>query len=208
MKISPAMVSGPLYTLYRAWCHSMKFSEEGREKIDALWAEQKPMVFALWHDELFPFMHVKRNLEIVTVVSQSNDGEVLAQVLEKLGLHTARGSSSRGGVKALLKAARMMRGGLCACITIDGPRGPRHTVKEGAIFLAQRTPAHIVPMRVELSSKWVFGKAWDKFQLPKPFSRARIVFGEPYLLDVEKMTVEQTKKECEKLKAKLEGLLL
>lgn len=206
MKISPSLLSAPLYWLYRLWCASLRYTEEGREQVDTLWNRKEPMVFALWHDELFAFMHVKRNLDIVTVVSQSQDGELLAQVLEKLGLHTARGSSSRGGVKALLKAVRMMRTGLCGCITVDGPRGPRHEVKEGAVFLAHRTPAHIVPMRVEFSSRWVFSKAWDKFQLPKPFSRVRIIFGEPYRIPEEALTAEQIHSECQKLEVSLKGL--
>ncbi|ABB38758.1 protein of unknown function DUF374 [Oleidesulfovibrio alaskensis G20] len=181
MKISPSLVCPPLYTLYKLWCSTLRYSETGREAVDALWNQRTPMVFALWHDELFPLMHIKRQLDIVTVVSQSRDGEYLAGVLRRLGLRTARGSSSRGGVKALLQASRMMRNeGICGCVTVDGPRGPRHVVKEGALFLAARTPAQVVPVRIFMQRRKVFEKAWDQFQLPVPFSSVHIVFGEPY----------------------------
>lgn len=183
MKLPPSLVAPPLYALYNAWCATLRYDVAGRDAVDALWHARTPMVFALWHDELFPLMHVRRDLEIVTVVSQSRDGEYLAQVLQRLGLRTARGSSSRGGVKALISAARQMRKeGLCGCVTLDGPRGPRHKVKPGAIFLAQRAQAPIVPMRIFMERAKVFERAWDRFQLPLPFSRVRVVFGEPYRL--------------------------
>ncbi|MFV0421572.1 lysophospholipid acyltransferase family protein [Oleidesulfovibrio sp.] len=207
MKISPSLVCPPLYGLYKAWCSTLHYNESGREEIDALWARKEPMVFALWHDELFPLMHVKRDLAIVTVVSQSQDGEYLAGVLSRLGLHTARGSSSRGGVKALLQASRMMRNqGLCGCITVDGPRGPRHKVKEGAIFLAQRTPAHVVPVRILMANSKKFEKAWDKFQLPLPFSDIHIHYGKPYTLEANSLEAEEVTREVGVLQNKLDAL--
>jgi lysophospholipid acyltransferase (LPLAT)-like uncharacterized protein len=183
VKLPPALIAPPLYGLYKAWCATLRYDIAGRQAVDDLWHARTPMVFALWHDELFPLMHVRGDLEIVTVVSQSRDGEYLAQVLQRLGLRTARGSSSRGGVKALIGAARQMRKeGLCGCVTVDGPRGPRHKVKPGAIFLAQRAQAPIVPIRIFMERAKVFERAWDRFQLPLPFSRVRVVFGEPYRL--------------------------
>ena len=99
MKLPPALIAPPLYGLYKAWCATLRYDIAGRQAVDDLWHARTPMVFALWHDELFPLMHVRGDLEIVTVVSQSRDGEYLAQVLQRLGLRTARGSSSRGGVR-------------------------------------------------------------------------------------------------------------
>lgn len=207
MKLPPSLICPPLLALYRVWCHTLSFTEEGRGPVDLLWEQRKPMVFALWHDELFPLMHVRRNLDIVTVVSQSRDGEYLARVLQGLGLYTARGSSSRGGVKALLQAARMMRKqGLCGCVTVDGPRGPRHKVKEGALFLAHRANAHVVPVRLFMSKTKIFDKAWDRFQLPLPGSDVRIIFGEPYRLEDDPLETARLEWERKKLEAKLEGI--
>ena len=207
MKLPPSLICPPLLALYRVWCRTLNFEEEGRAAVDVLWQERKPMVFALWHDELFPLMHVRRELEIVTVVSQSRDGEYLARVLQGLGLHTARGSSSRGGVKALLQAARMMqKQNLCGCVTVDGPRGPRHRVKEGAIFLAHRAKAPNVPIRLFMGRTKVFAKAWDKFQLPLPGSDVRVVFGTPYHTAENALESPRLEDERQRLEAKLEAL--
>ena len=126
--------------------------------------------------------------------------------MEALGLRTARGSSSRGGVKALLQAARIMRDEhYNTCTPVDGPKGPRHQVKDGSVFLAMRTPAHIVPLRAFMEKAKVF-RSWDRFQLPLPFSRVHIVFGEPYLPESTDINGETLARERQKLQERLEAL--
>ena len=142
--------SAPVYWLYRLWCRSLRYTEINRAAIENTTDQGRPVVLSLWHDELFPLIYLKRRLNIIALVSQSDDGDLLAGVLERMGLETARGSSSRGGVKALLAAARRMReSGICGCVTVDGPRGPRHEVKEGAIFLAARADAPLTLEQIE-----------------------------------------------------------
>lgn len=182
MKISPALFAPVLTLFYRLWCATLRVNEVGREAADALWKKNTPMVVPIWHDELFTLIHVRKNLKLVTVVSQSRDGEHLARLLESLHIKTARGSSSRGGIGALLKAARLMRDeGRSCVITVDGPKGPRHVAKQGAIILAHRARALLVPVRLFPERAIVF-RSWDRFQLPVPFSKVHIVFGEPYSL--------------------------
>lgn len=184
MKIYPSKLSLPISLAYRFWCRSLRFQTVGRENINcAITLPERRLVYALWHDELFPLIwYAMRNgLKVVAMVSQSRDGELLAQIMESLGMPTIRGSSSRGGVKALVSAIRHIeRQGTDIVITVDGPRGPRHTIKDGVIHLASRTGAHIVPVRVFMDKTFVFHKAWDKFQLPWLFSKCRVSFGEPY----------------------------
>jgi lysophospholipid acyltransferase (LPLAT)-like uncharacterized protein len=181
VKISPAALAPGVHLLYRIWCSTLRIAEQGREAPDALEAAGKPMVIALWHDEFFPLMHIRRAMKVVAIVSPSHDGEYLARLLEALGVRTARGSSSREGVKALLRVARLMCDERCnACVTVDGPRGPRHVVKDGAIFLAVRAAAPIVPLRIFPDRAKTF-HSWDRFQLPLPFSRVRVRWGTPYL---------------------------
>lgn len=207
MKLSPSLIAPCVGAVYRAWCKSLRYEEVGRTAIDAHWAQGTPMLFALWHDELFPLIHMKRQLEIIAVVSQSQDGEYLSRLLESLGLHTARGSSSRGGVKALLQAARLMRTGkMCGCVTVDGPRGPRHQVKDGAIYLAHKAGVPIVPVRMKMLRAKVFTRAWDQFQLPLPFSSVVIKYGTPYFLDSDALDSDRLHYEREKLQGLLEGL--
>lgn len=172
--------------------------------MEMLIENKTPFILAVWHDEIFSCIHAKQNAKIVTVVSQSKDGEYLARVLENIGFATARGSSSRGGLSAMIQAARYIKKeGYSACISVDGPRGPRHEVKEGAVFLAHRVKAPIVPMRAVMTRGKVFN-SWDRFQLPWPFSTVTIYFGEPYYIEAEELNAEVLKQECDKLKVKLE----
>lgn len=207
MKFFPPWLIAPVVgSFYRLWCRTLRFSEEGRSTIDTLWAQKQPLVFALWHDELYPLIYMKKNLEIIAVVSQSRDGEYLARLLEALGVRTARGSSSRGGVKALLQMSKLMRTeGYCACITVDGPRGPRHHAKEGAVFLAHKAHAPIVPIRITMNNVKIFNRAWDKFQLPLPFSSVHIHYGTPYCVEHESLNAEILELERCKLQEKLIG---
>ncbi|MDR0338675.1 MAG: lysophospholipid acyltransferase family protein [Desulfovibrio sp.] len=206
MKIPPALVAPLINGLYRLWCASLTVVETGREAVDVLEADRKPMMFSLWHDELFTLMHVRRSLRLVTVVSQSRDGEYLARLLQSLGLRTARGSSSRGALGALLQAARIMREEACnGVLTLDGPRGPRHVAKQGAIILAYRTPAYLVPVRLFPRKAKVFG-SWDRFQLPLPFSRVDIVFGAPYLVAAQDLSDAEVEKEALELEQRLHAL--
>ena len=200
------MASTPVYGLYRLWCSTIRYTEVNRVAIEHTTDQGLPVVLCLWHDELFPLIYLKRQLRIIALVSQSGDGELLAGVLERMGLETARGSSTRGGMKALLAAARRMRqDGLCGCVTVDGPRGPRHEVKEGAIFLAGRAAAPIVPIRLFMTRRKVF-RSWDRFQLPWPFSRVAMVCGDAYRFTGDIRDPEQIAAACRELEARLNAL--
>ncbi len=206
MKISPSFVAPVITLIYRLWCATLRVNEVGREVPDALWEKDTPMVVPIWHDELFTLIHVRKNLKLVTVVSQSRDGEYLARLLESLHIRTARGSSTRGGLGALLKAARIMRDeGRSCVVTVDGPQGPRHVAKQGAIILAHRVPALMQPVRLFPERAFVF-RSWDRFQLPLPFSKVHIVFGEPYSLQAQELTEESIEAERIELERRLNAL--
>ena len=122
MTFSRRILSFFIYRFYILWCSSLRFTESGREAVDVLSAAETPMMFCLWHDEVFPLVYVRRTLRVGTVVSRSKDGEYLDILFKALGLKTARGSSSRGGLAALLRLARLMREEKYnGCITVDGP---------------------------------------------------------------------------------------
>lgn len=201
--IDPAWFAPLISVLYRLWIRSIRFTCVGDEPgFRALIKSGQPVVIALFHGEIFPvtgFGHrVTDNL--VTFVSQSKDGEVIARVLERLGHATVRGSSSRGGVRALLQAKRIMeREGRMGVFTVDGPRGPRHKAKGGVIFLAQRAGAKIVPIRGYPNRAKVFDKSWDKFVLPMPFTRCVIHIGEPFMVTDETLDEPVLKGEQERL---------
>ena len=206
MRPPAGLAARPVYWLYRSWCATLRYTEINRAAIENTTRLGKPVVLSLWHDELFPLIYLKRDLHIITVVSRSKDGDILSWVLRGMGLETARGSSSRGGLSALLEAARRMReAGLCACITVDGPRGPRHKAKPGAVFLACRLGAPIVPIRLFMERAKTF-HSWDRFQLPLPFSRVTMVCGEAYHPRADPRDTESLERECRELETRLEDL--
>lgn len=208
MKI-PANLLAPLINIvYRLWCRTLIVTESGREQVDAYNDSNKLMVFCMWHGEMFPVIYCKRNLRVVAIVSRSHDGEYLAQVLEKLGFKTARGSSSRGGVAAIMQTAKtMQQENYNACVTIDGPRGPRHVPKPGALYLAHTVPAYIVPLRGFVTRAKIF-KSWDRFFLPLPFSRIHVAFGQPYLLEKGlQLEGEVFEKEMKRLKDSMDATM-
>ncbi|MDR0826384.1 MAG: lysophospholipid acyltransferase family protein [Desulfovibrio sp.] len=206
MKIYPGLVAFPLNILYRLWCSSLRITQSGREALDMLDAQGRTFMVALFHDELFSLMHVREKLRLVTVVSRSRDGEYLARLLQSLGLKTARGSSSRHGASALKQISRIMREEKYhGVITVDGPRGPRHIVKQGAIILAFNTPAFLIPIRLFPHRAKIFN-SWDRFQLPLPFTKVDIVIGEPYMPRSTKLGDEEIARECRELEARLNAL--
>ena len=148
--------------------------------------ERQPLIFALWHNRLALSMevwsrfikpnHLSRDL--VALISASRDGAFLSQVLKHFGVQAVRGSSSRRGPQALLELNTWIRKGADVAITPDGPRGPRTIVQEGIIALAQLAQAPIIP--VGLHIHWMKSlKSWDAFQLPLPFTKCFLRFGQP-----------------------------
>ena len=207
MKIPPGLVAPVINTLYRLWAATLRYTLTGYHYVRDLNHSGGMAVLALWHDELFPLLKLGPNIRLAAMVSQSQDGEFLARLLHSLNIRTIRGSNSRNAVKALLEAGRVMRDEKrTLCLTVDGPRGPRHEVKDGAVILAQRTNAPIIPVRMHMQRAKKFG-SWDKFQLPWPFSRVHVIFGEPYYIKAEKLSQELVAAESEKLGQRLDGLV-
>jgi lysophospholipid acyltransferase (LPLAT)-like uncharacterized protein len=117
-------------------------------------------------------------------VSESRDGEIIAQVIKNFGFEVARGSSRRKGHKALLALISSMRKGKKNVgITVDGPRGPLHKVKKGALFLAAVSKAPIVPVVTAAKRAWVLEKSWDKLIVPVPFTEGLVMLGEPFYIN-------------------------
>lgn len=204
MKISvnPAVVAPILAGVYSAWNKTVRYEGQNWEYVLELIAEKEPIIFSLWHGELFPVTWYGSTLidNIVIFISQSKDGEVISKVVENMGHKTVRGSSSRGGVRALLQAKRLMdRENRKAVLTIDGPRGPRHKPKDGIIYLAHRTKAKIIPLRAYSEKAKVFDKSWDKFTIPYPFSKCTVCVGEPMTVTTEKLDKDMLKHEKDRL---------
>ncbi len=144
---------------------------------------EERVIFAFWHNRfiLMPYYYRYRigRERIAVLVSQSRDGRIVRDFLDRYRFRTVRGSSSRGGRGAMLALLRLLREGWDAAVTPDGPRGPRYRVQDGIITLAAVAGRPIVPVSVASSLRYVFRRSWDHFRLPLPGSRIWLVFGQP-----------------------------
>jgi len=140
-------------------------------------------IFAIWHGQMLPLVLFYRYRNTVTIVSKSKDGDIADYFLSRLGYITARGSSSKGGSESLLRAAYLMKNSSSdAAVTVDGPKGPKFSVKPGAIYLAKKTSGILVPAVCKVKYYKKFN-SWDNFILPIPFSKIYIYFGEGLSFD-------------------------
>jgi hypothetical protein len=130
-----------------------------------------PGIYPFWHRCVLPATWIFRRRNLAVMTSRSLDGEYIARVIQRFGYVPIRGSSSRGGQRALLEMQKFVNEGGGAAFTIDGPRGPRYVAKRGPIQLAKATGVAITPFYVAVERKWEFN-SWDRLVLPMPFSRA------------------------------------
>ncbi len=165
----------------------------------------EPLLWAFWHNRLFisaymfeRFFPARRG---AAMASQSKDGEIISAIIAAFGLRPIRGSSSRGGARALIEMKRACDDGYDVAITPDGPRGPRYHVNPGIVKLAQLTGSKIFPMHIEYSRCWRL-KSWDGFMIPKPFATVTITYDALHAVAPTE-TEEQFEAECLRLQRTL-----
>ncbi len=152
--------------------------ETGTEYLDRIRQEGRQPIYALWHGRIMPGITYLRDRRIVVITSENFDGEWIARIIRRFGFTTARGSSSRGGARALVQLRREMREGKPVAFTIDGPRGPREVAQPGAVWLAGATGNPILPFHIESSTYWTM-RSWDGHQVPRPGSHVAVAMGPP-----------------------------
>ena len=163
--------------LARTW----RIEAHNAEVYQALRREAKPFVFAFWHGTMLPLLWRHRGEGVSVLVSLHKDGEIIARICHALGFRTLRGSTTRGGGRALLGLVRELEAGYEVAVTPDGPKGPRHQFAPGTLMAAQRAGAPVMPIGVHCASAWHL-KSWDRFLIPKPFARVVVVYGQPTLV--------------------------
>ncbi len=154
----------------------------GREWERDILLAHEPAVFVLWHGRLLPCSYRYRNEGLATLITRNRDGDYITGMIESWGYHVIRGSSSRGGSEALREIVRLLKRGGSVALTPDGPRGPRQKMKLGPIQAARLANVPIVPVSASAASAWYFG-SWDRFLVPKPFTRIPVAFGPPLMVD-------------------------
>jgi lysophospholipid acyltransferase (LPLAT)-like uncharacterized protein len=162
----------------------------------------KASVFSFWHRCVFPCAWLFRGWGFRVMTSQSFDGEYIARIIEKFGFVAVRGSSSRGGVRALLEMRREVDEGHTVAFTIDGPRGPRYVAKPGPVLLAKATGAPMGAFHIALANAWVL-KTWDAMMIPKPFTAALVRVASPMYVAAN-ATDDDMKRAHENLQAALD----
>ncbi|GHV03870.1 lipoprotein [Campylobacterota bacterium] len=173
---------------------------EGNAKIED---SSKPVIVVFWHEHLLmmPFLwrklrRDKPNARVFVIASDHGDGEIIARIILRLGVNSVRGSSTRGGVKALLGSIKELENGNDAAFTPDGPRGPRHSIADGVILAAQKCGAPIIPLSYSASRCWRL-KSWDRFVVPKPFCALTFRIAPPISLEgLERSVAKQRIKEA------------
>lgn len=162
--------------LIRLLAMTWRMRADNDSAVRAARASGQRVIFTLWHGELLPLLWYHRNQGIAVVISEHRDGEIIAQIAERLGYATVRGSSSRGGSRALIGLMRALESGLDGAVTPDGPRGPAHVFAPGAAIASQRTGVPLLPIRASAARAWRL-KSWDRFLVPKPFATVRVTYG-------------------------------
>ncbi len=161
----------------RILASTWRIREEGVSVLDDYVDTNRPLVIVLWHGEILPLLWSQRGRGLIPMVSTHADGEVIARVMVSLGYGTVRGSSSKGGARALLEAVRLLREGLIVAFTTDGPRGPRRISAPGAAAAAIRSGAPIVAMGASANRFWRLN-SWDRLTIPKPFAKVHVRFSD------------------------------
>ncbi len=183
---------------------TVKFAITGWENWEAASRDGRLPIYTFWHSHVFLSTYFWRDRRIVVMTSRSFDGEYIARFIQRFGYGAARGSSTRGATGAVVEMVRLMRAGCPTAFTIDGPKGPRHIVKMGAVLLAKKTGNPILPFTITARNFWEL-KSWDRGQIPKPFTCARVDIGEPIYVRADADDVELQAKRDE-LQRALDGL--
>jgi lysophospholipid acyltransferase (LPLAT)-like uncharacterized protein len=178
-RLEAAAISVVGYRLMASLGATLRWRTDGFERFVEIAAAGHQPIMAFWHGRILPATVYFRGRGIVVITSENFDGEWIAGIIERFGFGTARGSSSRGGLKALLQLKRTLAAGKPAGFTVDGPRGPAQVSQPGAVWLARATGHPVLPFHLEADRHWTLG-SWDRTQIPKPFATVGIAIGEPF----------------------------
>lgn len=158
-----------------------------------------PKIVAGWHGRSLAYAVHFRNKGEWVIISHSRDGEIQNRVFKKMGFQVIRGSTGRGGIRAAIEGIKALRDGGTMAITPDGPRGPSGVLQGGVMLMAQKSGAALVPIGIS-SKPCIYAKSWDRYQLPLPFAKCIMIFGEPIYVPA-----EATEPEVEAIRLKMEA---
>lgn len=169
-----SLIASLLLRLIRLTCrYEIRFKKSSDKEI----IKSKQFLLAFFHQDEIALIPYFKNKNIAVLVSMSKDGEIMRKIADTFNYHVVRGSSSKGAVKGLIAAIKVVRNGKSFAMAVDGPRGPIFKVKDGICAINKKTLIPIIPARVQYSSVKTFEKSWNKAKLPIPFSKIIINIG-------------------------------
>jgi len=178
-RMEASLIAAVGYRLISMLGATLSWKTEGLEHLAAIRDSGRQPIMAFWHGRILPATYYFRRRGIVVITSENFDGEWIAGIIERFGYGTARGSTSRGGRRALLPLTRELAAGNAAGFTVDGPRGPARIAQPGAVWLAKTTGHPVLPFHLEADRCWTTN-SWDRTQIPKPFATVSIAMGAPF----------------------------
>jgi lysophospholipid acyltransferase (LPLAT)-like uncharacterized protein len=199
------VISELAYWTIRIVGSTLRWKVEGFDSFESHRASKGKSILVFWHGRIFPGTYFFRKMGIVVMTSRNRDGDYIARTILRFGYGVARGSSTRGGSRALVKMLHELKRNHDVAFTIDGPLGPRYVAKPGAVWLASKSGAAIYPFNISPEKKWVF-RSWDHFQFPKPFTRVVLLMGDPIFVKPQ-ATQEELDQSQQLLQRTLEDLL-
>ena len=203
-RLAIRVVTIAFHSLITVLCSTVRWTVSGWSSYDDVRGAGERFIATFWHDRLVLATWFWRRRGIVVMTSRSFDGEYIARFIQRFGYGAARGSSTRGGAEALDEMATCLGYGIDAALTIDGPHGPRYVAKRGAVRLAAMSGQPILPFCIAAKHFWRVGN-WDRLQIPRPFTRAVMLVGEPIRVahDADATTIAEAQ---DRLQASLDAL--
>jgi lysophospholipid acyltransferase (LPLAT)-like uncharacterized protein len=204
-RLKARMIASVASPVVSALCRTLRWKVEGAQHFEDVRRAGTQPILALWHGRIFAGLHYFRDRGVVVITSRNFDGEWIAGILHRFGFGSARGSTSRGAVRALVQLRRDLAAGRPVAFSLDGPRGPARVAQPGAVWLAGATGNPLVPFHIEAARHWEIS-SWDRTQIPKPFTTVALVIGEPLAVpDTAEATVEAKRQELERVLGGLEA---
>jgi lysophospholipid acyltransferase (LPLAT)-like uncharacterized protein len=203
-KTKLSVVLGPYIYKYLMLAITLtcRVKTHGKENVTGLKENNKPWIYSIWHDNVLICPWALRKQNGVVMVSDSKDGEIISRTVELFGNTTVRGSTSKNSTKATRQVLKSLKQGKPLAITPDGPRGPKHKLQDGVLWLAALSGVDIIPLHCECTKQFPFN-SWDQQKIPKPFSTIHICIGKPI-----PVSSDDLENHFEKTKANLEQNML
>lgn len=181
-RLNPAVASFLGAIFLRLLAVTWRIECRGTERLERARQISPTVIFAFWHGRMLALSWPHRKWNVHILASEHYDGDLVGRILERIGFGHIKGSTSRGGAKALRDLKAAMSSGLDIGLTVDGPRGPRGNVEKGVIELARMSSSPVIPVTAAATWRKTL-RSWDRFQLPAPFTRILVDYGEPVVVD-------------------------